>query len=163
MIESYQQIIQSAVSKKKENKKFLDKLKEKRPSDLDQVTNELHDEVFAEIDCLQCANCCRGTGPLLRSKDVERLSTHQKMRTADFTEKYLRIDEDNDYVFKSMPCPFLRSDNYCAVYEARPNACREFPHTSQKDIRQKLGITYLNTMVCPGVVLIVDKLKQIYR
>lgn len=163
MIPEYRQILDAAVSKKKENKKFLDRLKEKGPSGLDQVTNELHDEVFERIDCLQCANCCRTTGPLLKSKDVERMAAHQRLRPAAFTEKFLRMDEDNDYVFRSMPCPFLREDNYCSAYEARPNACREFPHTAQKDIRQKLGITYHNTMICPGVALIVEELKKRYQ
>jgi uncharacterized protein len=159
---AYEVILKTAHTRKKENKKFLEKLRDKKPADLDRVTNEIHDQVFEKINCLECANCCRGTGPLLRSRDVERLASHQKIRPAVFTEKYLRIDEDNDYVFKSMPCPFLRTDNYCSAYEARPNACREFPHTSQKDIRQKLGITLLNTMVCPGVALIVDQLKIVY-
>lgn len=158
----YRQILESAKSKKKELKKFLDKLKQKAPSDLDRVVNELHEEVFEEIDCLKCGNCCRTTGPLLKSKDVERMADHQRLRPAEFTDKFLRIDEDNDYVFKSMPCPFLREDNYCAAYEARPNACREFPHTSQRDFRQKLNITYHNAMICPAVARIVDELKSKY-
>ncbi len=31
------------------------------------------------------------------------------------------------------PCPFLGDDNYCSVYEARPKACREYPHTDRKN------------------------------
>ena len=83
------------------------------------------------------------------------------MRSADFTETFLRVDEDGDYVFKSMPCPFLKTDHYCSVYESRPNACREYPHTQQKDIRQKLAITFQNTMICPGVAMIVERLKKV--
>lgn len=45
---------------------------------------------------------------------------------------YLRVDEDNDKVFKSMPCPFLGEDNLCSIYDIRPKACREFPHTDRK-------------------------------
>lgn len=159
----YLKILENARKKSSENKKFLEKLKAKKPKDLDILTNELHDEAFEKIDCLECANCCRTTGPLLLNKDIDRLASELKLKPSIFTERYLRVDEDNDYVFKSMPCPFLGSDNYCHVYEARPNACKEFPHTQQRNILQKLKITYHNTLICPAVALIVDGLKENYK
>lgn len=158
----YQKILENARKKSSENKKFLDKLKAKKPNDLDILTNELHDEAFEQIDCLDCANCCQTTGPLLLNKDIDRLASELKLKPSIFTEKYLRIDEDNDYVFTSLPCPFLGSDHYCHVYESRPNACREFPHTQQRNILQKLKITYHNTLICPAVSLVVEGLKQKY-
>lgn len=159
----YLKILENARKKSSENKKFLDKLKAKKPKDLDILTNELHDEAFEQIDCLECANCCRTTGPLLLNKDIDRLATELKLKPSIFTEKFVRIDEDNDYVFSSMPCPFLGSDNYCHVYEARPNACREFPHTQQRNILQKLKITYHNTLICPAVALVIDGLKEKFK
>ena len=147
----------------KEYKRFLEKAA--KPPERTRVLNllpDLHEEAFSRIDCLQCANCCTTTGPLLKNKDIENLASHLKSRPADFTEKYLRIDEDNDYVFKKLPCPFLKEDNYCSVYSARPGACRDFPHTHQRDIKQKLGITYHNTMICPAVALVVEDLKSHY-
>jgi Fe-S-cluster containining protein len=159
----FQKILENARKKSSENKKFLDKLKAKKPNDLDLLTNELHDEAFDQIDCLECANCCRTTGPLLLNKDIDRLAIELKLKPSIFTEKFVRIDEDNDYVFSNMPCPFLGSDNYCHVYDARPNACKEFPHTQQRNILQKLKITYQNTLICPAVVLVVDGLKEKYK
>jgi Fe-S-cluster containining protein len=159
----YLKILENARKKSSENKKFLDKLKAKKPKDLDILTNELHDEAFEQIDCLECANCCRTTGPLILNKDIDRLATELKLKPSIFTEKFVRIDEDNDYVFSSMPCPFLGSDNYCHVYEARPNACREFPHTQQRKILQKLKITYHNTLICPAVALVIDGLKEKFK
>ncbi len=156
----YLKILENARKKSSENKKFLEKLKAKKPKDLDILTNELHDEAFEQINCLECANCCRTTGPLLLNKDIDRLASELKLKPSIFAERYIRVDEDNDYVFTSMPCPFLGSDNYCHVYEARPNACREFPHTQQRNILQKLKITYLNTLICPAVVLVVEGLKE---
>lgn len=158
----YVRQIENAKSKRKENKKFLDRLKKLKPSNLDTVTNQLHDEAFEHIDCLQCANCCRTTGPLLLGKDIERLARHFNMRPAAFTTEYLRIDEDNDYIFKKMPCPFIGADNYCTVYEDRPSACRDYPHTQQRKIIQKLGITYHNSMICPAVAEVVEGLKKEY-
>jgi Fe-S-cluster containining protein len=159
MHEDYKKLIQKANLVKNENQKFLVKLKKQAPKNLDQITNQFHDEAFETIDCLKCANCCRTTGPLLLNKDIDKLAKNEKLKPSVFTEKYLKIDEDNDYVFKQMPCPFLGSDNYCNVYESRPNACKEFPHTQQRNILQKLKITELNAQICPAVYLVIEKLK----
>ena len=158
----YQKLIETAKSKKKENKKFLDRLQNAAPSDLDAVTNELHDLSFGHIDCLQCANCCRTTGPLLKQKDIERVAKQLRKRPSEFATQYLRIDEDGDYVFQHMPCPFLGADNCCSVYDDRPNACRDYPHTQQRKIIQKLKITYHNSMICPAVAEVVEGLKKKY-
>ncbi|MCX6351681.1 MAG: YkgJ family cysteine cluster protein [Bacteroidetes bacterium] len=158
----YQLHLDAAQKKSAENKKFLEKLKKKNPKDLDAVTNQLHEEAFENINCLECANCCKTTGPLLLNKDIERLAKEVRLKPAEFTQQYLRIDEDKDYVFKAMPCPFLGDDNYCKAYEARPNACREYPHTQQRNIQQKLKITYLNTLICPAVAKVAEGLKREY-
>lgn len=163
MISDYKKIIDKAEKIKTENKKFLDKLKKLSPKDLDLTTNELHDVAFEQIDCLQCANCCATTGPLLLNKDIDRLAKALKLKPSIFAEQYLKIDEDNDYVFKQMPCMFLGNDKYCSVYQDRPNACREFPHTQQRNILQKLKITYLNTTICPAVAIVVEGLKEKYK
>lgn len=162
MLESYLKIVEKARNKSVENKKFLEKLKRKKPSDLDSLTHALHEKAFEHIDCLQCANCCSTTGPLLLHKDIERLAIHFRKTPSNFTAEYLKIDEDGDYIFKSLPCPFLLADNYCSAYESRPNACREYPHTSQRNIYQKLKITHLNTMICPAVAEVVEGLKKEY-
>ena len=163
MKNAYVELLEKAKSSKKEIHNFLNYLQKLQPKDLDQTTHAFHDEVFEQIDCLECANCCRGTGPLLKSKDVERLSKSLNVKPGVFTEKYLRVDEDNDFVFKKMPCPFLNDDNYCSQYENRPNACREFPHTQQRNILQKLNITYHNAIICPGVYLVVGELMKVYK
>lgn len=163
MLSEYQQLLDQAKNRRKENKAFLERLKKQRPADLDRVTNQLHDAAFEHLDCLKCGNCCRTTGPLLRNKDIDRLAGHFRLRPAEFTERHLRVDEEGDYVFRAMPCPFLGEDNHCSVYENRPNACRDFPHTQQRDIREKLGITYHNTMICPAVAEVVEGLKKHYR
>lgn len=160
MLDSYRKYLSVAHKNKASNRKFLEQLKKKRKAGLDQLMHQLHEVAFEEIDCLQCANCCKTTGPLLLSKDIDRLASALKMRPAIFAETYLKRDEDGDDVFKTMPCPFLGSDHYCTVYEARPNACREYPHTQQRDQLQKLKITYENSLICPAVAKIVEQLKE---
>ncbi|MDY3363899.1 YkgJ family cysteine cluster protein [Riemerella anatipestifer] len=151
---------QNAQQKHKEYKKFLDKLKKKPPKNLDYLTQEIHDEVFGEIDCLSCANCCKTTGPLFTTQDIERISKFLKLKPTQFEEKYLRIDEDNDRVLQQLPCPFLFSDNTCMIYEVRPKACREFPHTDRKKIYQINHLTIKNIEICPAAFKWVEKMRE---
>ncbi len=148
-----------AVEKDKENRKFLAQLKKKPPKNLDYVVQDVHEEVFEKIDCLQCANCCKTTGPLFTEKDIERISKHLRMKAVDFESKFLRIDEDRDKVLQSLPCWFLNDDNTCSIYEVRPKACREFPHTDRKKIYQINALTEKNALICPAVYEFLEKLK----
>jgi Fe-S-cluster containining protein len=145
-------------SRKQEFTTLFKKLKAKKPKNLDDVFHELHNEAFDQFDCLTCANCCSGISPTIYEKDIERLAKNQKMKPVDFIAQYLYIDEDKDYVFKKTPCPFLMSDHYCMVYEDRPKACREYPHTDRKRMYQILNLTHKNCEVCPVVYCITSEL-----
>lgn len=146
---------------RKENKKFFQKLKQRPPKNLDGIVKGLHDEVFGYTDCLKCANCCKTTGPLFTQKDIERLSKHLRIKVAQFVSDYLRVDEDGDFVLQSAPCTFLGDDNYCSVYEHRPKACREYPHTDRKKFEQIGDLTRKNVAMCPAAYDVVEKLKKI--
>lgn len=148
--------------KARSNKIFLERLRKMRPSSLDLVAGNLHDEVFNKIDCLACANCCKTTSPILIDRDIDRIARRLRMKPSQLIDAHLRLDEDGDYVFKEAPCPFLMPDNYCMIYEDRPRACREYPHTNRKRFYQVLKLTYHNTLICPAVLQVVDGLKQQY-
>lgn len=148
-----------AIQNKKENQKFLDLIKKKKPKNLDEMSLETHQEVFDQIDCLSCANCCKTTGPLYTEKDIERIAKFLKMKPKNFEEKFLKIDEDNDKVLKNLPCTFLAEDNTCIIYEVRPKACREYPHTDRKKIYQINHLTIQNTLICPATQLWIEKMK----
>jgi Fe-S-cluster containining protein len=147
--------------KSKENQQFFKSLKKIKPKVLDKIIHPLHEEVFECTDCLECANCCKTTGPLFTDKDINRISKHLRIKPSRFTERYLRIDEDRDYVLQSLPCTFLEDDNYCNIYDVRPKACSEFPHTDRIKQHQLLGITEKNVEVCPAVFSLIEKLKEI--
>lgn len=155
-----QQLPDLAKDKFNENKKYFAKLKKKPPKNLDSLTQELHDETFAQTDCLKCANCCKTTGPLFTNADIARISKYFKMKQQQFIETYLRVDEDNDYVLKEVPCAFLGADNYCMIYDVRPKACREYPHTDRKKFHQIAALTIKNTAICPAAFQIVEKMKK---
>lgn len=143
-----------------ETSSFIKKLKNKKPKNLDDVVHSLHDEAFSTFDCLGCANCCKTIGPRLIDKDIERLAKHLKMKISDFAEKYILTDEDGDFVFSEHPCPFLLPDNYCVVYESRPKACREYPHTDRKRFYQILELSHKNCETCPVVFEIFEELQK---
>lgn len=149
-----------AKDKHNENKKFFAKLKKKPPKDLDYLMQALHEAEFERTDCLTCANCCKTTGPLFTDKDVDRIAKHLRMKPQQFINQYLRIDEENDYVLQSVPCTFLGADNYCSIYNVRPKACREFPHTNRKKFQQISNLTLKNIAICPAAFNIVEAMKK---
>ena len=144
-----------------ENKKYFQRLKRTNTKRLDVLMNDIHEEEFEKTDCLDCGNCCKTTSPIFTDKDIERISKYLKIKVPNFIAQYLRIDEDDFYVLKSSPCTFLdESDNTCFIYDARPKACAEYPHTNRKKFIQLTNLTLNNTEVCPATYRIVEELKK---
>ncbi|MBU2903196.1 YkgJ family cysteine cluster protein [Arenibacter algicola] len=163
MDEVIKQLPKLAQEKHSENKKFFGKLRKKPPKDLDYIMQDLHEAEFRKTDCLKCANCCKTTGPLFTNADIERIAKHFRMKPQKFIDQFLRMDEDNDYVLQSVPCTFLGADNYCSIYEVRPKACREFPHTDRKKFQQISNLTLKNVAICPAAYNIVEEMKKIIK
>jgi Fe-S-cluster containining protein len=149
-----------AQKKQKGHEKFLTKLKKNPPKNLDALAQETHDEVFRKIDCLSCANCCKTTGPLFTERDIERAAKHLKMKPKDFEMKFLKMDEDQDKILQTLPCCFLDDDNQCSIYEIRPKACREYPHTDRKKVYQINNLMLKNTLICPAAFAWVEKMQE---
>lgn len=162
MLPEYQKKLDDAKKEKKSINKLYQSLAKKKPKDLDATIHQLHEETFEQIDCLNCANCCKTTGPLLTDKDIDRIAKHLRLKPQEFISRYLYIDEDEDYVFQKLPCVFLDSENYCMIYDVRPKACRAYPHTDQVKMHTIASLTAKNASICPAVSDISFKLKDIY-
>lgn len=160
MDEVLKQLPKKAAEKHKENKKFFTKLRKRPPKNLDYVMQELHEAEFQRTDCLDCANCCKTTGPLFTNNDIERIAKFFRMKPQKFIAQFLRVDEDNDYVLQEVPCTFLGADNLCSIYDVRPKACREFPHTDRKKFQQISNLTMKNVAICPAAFNIVEEMKR---
>lgn len=143
------------------NEGFYKQVNKTKGKQLDKSFHQLHDEAFEKMDCLTCANCCKTTSPIFYPADIDRMSKAVKMKSAAFIETYLKVDQEGDYVLQSSPCPFLGHDNKCIVYESRPTACREYPHTDRKRMQQIVNLTFNNAEICPAVYNILERLKQI--
>ncbi|MDR9400801.1 MAG: YkgJ family cysteine cluster protein [Psychroflexus sp.] len=160
MVINPKNIAAKAAAHKKEHQTFFKKLKKKPPKDLDQTMQQLHDEVFEETDCLDCANCCKTTSPIFTPKDVSRIAKRLKMSSRQFFDTYLITDDDGDMVLPTSPCPFLFSDHKCMIYDVRPKACAEYPHTDRKKFHQITNLTLNNLSICPAAFKIVEKLQD---
>ena len=148
-----------AKDKQKEHKAFFIKLRKKTPKKLDSIMEKLHESEFEKTDCLQCANCCKTTSPIFTTKDIERISKSFRIKTRQFIDTYLNLDADSDYVLKSSPCTFLAADNTCNIYDVRPKACREYPHTNRKNFEKISDLTLKNVAICPATFNIVEVLR----
>ena len=161
MEEYLKQLPTLAAQSKKENQQYFAVLKKRTPKNLDYIMQELHDKEFEKTDCLTCGNCCKTTSPIFTEKDIERISKSLKMKVLNFTNQYLRRDEDDFMVLKTAPCSFLDlQNNECTIYDVRPKACREFPHTDRKKFNQITDLTLLNVAICPAAYNIVEKMKE---
>lgn len=148
-----------SAARQKEYKRFLEKAGKApaRNAVLERLP-ELHAEAFGHIDCLQCANCCKHYSPRFKTPDIKRISRHLKLRESEFIERYLRLDEEGDYVVKSTPCPFLGADNRCGIYDVRPSDCERFPYTNEDVLVRRPALTLKNSSFCPIVYYVLEGL-----
>jgi Fe-S-cluster containining protein len=152
--ENWQQ--QSTANKKKYNN-WLQRVQ--RNKVLKQLP-ALHEEAFAQIDCLHCAACCKNYSPRFKTPDIKRISKHLKLKESVFIDTYLRLDEEGDYVVKQTPCAFLGEENACSIYEFRPSDCARFPYTDEDVLLKRMNITLKNAEFCPAVFYVLEKLSN---
>jgi Fe-S-cluster containining protein len=86
------------------------------------------------------------------------------MSEESFIAAYLEIDpEEGDYRTKAAPCPFLGGDDRCNIYEVRPEACRDFPHTDKEGFTRRSHLHAENTLSCPATYHVVRGLRRSRR
>jgi len=149
----------------KQLKSFLTKLEKKSPKGLDALAAKLSPEVWAETDCLSCANCCKTMSPTFTAKDIKRIAAHVQMTPAEFKEKWLVYDKkDNDWLNESQPCQFLNlKTNMCSIYEVRPADCAGFPHLTKKKMTEYIHVHKQNVEYCPATFKMVEKMKALEK
>ena len=119
---------------------------------------QLHEEAFAEIDCLQCANCCKNYSPRFKQPDIKRIAKALRCKEGDVVARYLQLDEEGDYVSRTKPCPFLGTDNYCSIYDDRPSDCRRYPYTDEDVLLKRVNLTLTNAVSCPATHYVLKQL-----
>ena len=141
---------------------FLTKTENNPPKNLDALSEEIDKEVWKEIDCLSCANCCKTMSPTYTFQDIKRIAAYLNMRIKDFKAKWLYLDKkDNDWMNVSRPCQFLdKKTNMCSIYEVRPADCSGFPHLNKLPVTDYMYIHHQNIEYCPATYRFVEKLQE---
>jgi len=149
------------VIEKDRMRRFLTMLEKDPPEHLDNYAEEIDKEVWKEVNCLGCANCCRSMTPTYSTEDIKRIATHFKMSAASFKEKWLSKSPKGEWMNKVQPCQFLDlTTNKCSIYEIRPADCAGFPHLTKKTMVEYLHVHKQNIRFCPATFLMVEKMMQ---
>ncbi len=114
--------------KRKENERFRRFLKDNSHSD--RQLRHIAEEIEDQIDCTQCANCCRVATVTVTDRDAERLAKLLRTTTAKFLAEYTTVSEEEGRILRRSEetgCVFL-DGNLCSVYDSRPDTCQRFPH-----------------------------------
>ena len=142
-------------------KSFLTRLLKEQPRGLDKLAASLEKEVWKEVDCLTCANCCKTMSPTFTKTDIKRISKHFDQTPGAFTKQWLRKDRIGDILNKTEPCQFLNlQDNKCSIYEIRPVDCSGFPHLHKKKMVDYIHVHKQNIEYCPATYKLVEKMQE---
>jgi len=128
MITDLVQIQMLGDKKRDENERFRRYMKSHDHSD--RILRRIAEGIEEQIDCTQCANCCRVATAVVTERDIERLSRALRIKPARFLADYTDESPDEGRILKRTRehgCIFL-SGNECTVYDARPDTCQKFPH-----------------------------------
>lgn len=150
----------SASRKKAKLSIFLDKLDELVPEDMPALVAQADAAVWNEINCTECANCCKTMTPTFRTADITRISKHLGITSKEFKDRWLyKEEESGDWVNTTQPCQFL-DGNKCSIYDVRPLDCAEFPHHNKKPFDIYNDTFKTNIVHCPATLSLVDRLKK---
>ena len=146
---------------KKGLRSFLTSLEKNTPRGLDKLAVTLEKDVWLNVDCLTCANCCKTMSPTFTRADINRISKHFNLTPLAFKKKWLRKDRTGDMLNKTEPCQFLNlEDNKCSIYDIRPLDCSGFPHLPKKRMVDYLHVHKQNIEYCPATYRLVEKMQE---
>ena len=139
----------------------LSKVEKKAPLHLDQLAEKIDKEVWKEVNCLSCANCCKVMTPTFTVQDIKRISAHLGQTPKEFKDQWLVKDKNQDWTNKINPCQFLDlKTNMCRIYEIRPTDCSGFPHLAKKKMVDYIHVHKQNIEYCPPTYAMVEKLEK---
>jgi Fe-S-cluster containining protein len=96
----------------------------------DRILRRIAQGIEDQIDCRQCANCCRMATAKVEERDIERLARHFRVPVQRILADYVVEDAEEGHILRRHPdgaCVLLEG-NDCSVYGARPDVCRRYPH-----------------------------------
>ncbi|MGO9263141.1 MAG: YkgJ family cysteine cluster protein [Bryobacteraceae bacterium] len=152
--------------KRDENLRFRRHMKSRDHSD--RILRRIAEGIEEQIDCTQCANCCKVATTTVGERDVERLSRHLRLSREKFLAEYTMHseteEENRGRILRrtaAAGCVFL-DGSLCSVYEARPDTCQRFPHVvrGQGSIASRMWQFVDRACYCPIVYNSLEAFKQ---
>jgi Fe-S-cluster containining protein len=122
-------------------------------------------EVAAQIDCTQCANCCRETRVNVSCEEIAAIARRLALEPAQVVDRYTVKDpEDGRAILRQSggACVFL-SGSLCTVYQDRPRACRGFPYllAMENSLGSRMSSIFRRAWMCPVVYNTLEAYKRL--
>ena len=147
---------------RKSFRSFLNKTEKNPPKGIHALLPILEKQVWEEVECLSCANCCKKMTPTFTTQDLKRISAHFNQTPEAFRKQWLKKDSNKDLVNKIQPCQFLNlEDNKCSIYSIRPVDCAGFPHLSKKKWSEYAHVHKQNIDYGPATFKMVEKMTKL--
>ena len=155
MITDLVQIKLLGTKQREENLRFRRHMKSHDHSD--RILRRIAETIEDQIDCRQCANCCRETDAPVTQRDVDRLARHFRVKGQRIMADYVVESDSAEEPYRlrrhdNGECIFL-SGNECTVYDARPEVCQRYPHLvrGSGSIASRMWAMADRAAVCPIV------------
>ncbi len=140
-------------------RRFLNKMERAPVVGINKMTHTIDKEVWQEVECLSCANCCKKMTPTFTAKDLKRVAAYFGVTVDNFKTQWLKKERNGDWVNTTQPCQFLNlKDNKCSIYAVRPADCAGFPHLTKKPFDSYAHVHKQNIDYCPATLKMVEKL-----
>jgi Fe-S-cluster containining protein len=85
--------------------------------------------------CIRCGDCCKLEDFLCAGKLAGAPETYPQAHAKanaiykEMGDLWAADETKYDQYIQQTNCPFLKEDKTCAIYEIRPEGCRQFPNT----------------------------------
>jgi len=145
--------------------RFLNQVKRNPPRNLQSIAMKAGSDVWKDVDCLSCANCCKTMTPTYTNADIKKIASYLKISVDEMKSRWLKKERGTgNWINKTTPCQFLDLEtNMCNVYEVRPADCSGFPHLAKKRFIDYLHVHQQNLDECPATFRMVEKMEEMVK
>lgn len=142
-----------------ENYRFRGFLKCQNSERVDRIVSRLYKDIAAQINCIECANCCKKLKTAVSLTEIEHLASLENISPEEFTARFTEKDDfDGKRSLKDLPCKYL-INNKCTIYANRPNICKSYPHIHQPGFTSRTFDIIEYAEICPIVYNVFENLK----
>lgn len=142
--------------------RLLGKINRKAPRNIQSYAIKASDAAWKNLDCLECANCCKAMTPTYTNADMKRIAAHLDISVDEMKKRWLKKERSTgDWINKTTPCQFLDlKTNMCSIYAVRPADCAGFPHLHKRKFVDYIHVHKQNLSECPATFKMIDAMNE---